>query len=248
MSKDYKDLESYSDVYAYLKNDLSKHERKQFEEAINEDSFLKEAVAGFSLISAEELDLDFKSLHIKKTGSASELKAVAIMFIFIVIIVFVAYWWFLKPESKDESFDNGSVSSYSDEPIQDEESIESVVDSSGVFFVDKDTLDVKGLEKPDDSSLSLKNNASEKPDQGGSVQRKSVEKSSDEKDEKPARTKPRRVEDAKTKVEKVDTSKRVDADSIYSLMNGIDVVIDRHLLDTKSIIISPKDSLLGGNE
>lgn len=250
MSKDYKDLECYSDVYAYLKNDLSEHERKQFEAIVNEDSFLKEAVVGLSLLSADALEHDFKSLRFKKSASGSEVKSGVIISIFIAVVAFAVYWWFLKPESKNESFDNGSLSSYSDEPMQNDENPESVADTSLLFFVDNDTLDVKGLKKSDDSISSLMNTASEKPEREGNVRSKPSEKKSVERNERTTRPKPRRVTEEKTQVEKIDTLKNTNVDSIYPLMNEMDVVVGHSISmpDTMSFIANPTDSFPGRNE
>ncbi|MBN1768154.1 MAG: hypothetical protein JXR50_02870 [Prolixibacteraceae bacterium] len=250
MYKEYKDLECYSDVLAYLKNDLSENERKQFEAIVNEDSFLKEAVDGLSLLSADALEHDFKSLRTKKTASGSGVKAAVIISVFVAVVTFAVYWWFLKPESKNESFDNGSLSSYSDEPILDDENPESVADTSLLFFMDNDTIDVMGLSKSDDSISSLMNNASEKPERQGSVQSKPVEKQSVERNERPTRPKPRRVTEEKTQVEKIDTPKNSYADSIYPLMNEIDVIVGHSIStpDTMNFIANPTDSFPGRDE
>jgi hypothetical protein len=243
MSKDYKDIERYSDVHAYLKNDLSEHERKLFEKIIEEDSFIKEAIDGLSLLSAEELDHDFKSFRIKKAGTISGVKVGVIMFVFVVIIAFAAYWWFFKPKSEDKSFENGS-SSYSDEPIPDKNSLD-FIDSSEVFFIDDDTLDASFIEQSGDSIASMMNNVSEKPVQEGDAQRKSDKKNSVEKEEEPNKPKPRRATEVKMQVEKIDTLKKVDDDSIYPLMNRIEVEVGHSTLmpETKNLIANPNDSL-----
>ena len=250
MSKDYKDLERYSDLYAYLKNNLPEPECKQFQEIINVDPFLKEATEGFSLLSAEELEHDFKSLRIKKSASGSGVKAAVFVSVFVAVVAFAAYWWFLKPESKNESFDNGSLSSYSEEFMLDEDSLEAVVDTSGLLFVDNDTLIVKDEKQTVDSISSLMSNASEKPDEEESVKDKPAEKKSVGRDERPTRPKPRRVTEEKTQVEKIDTPKNTNADSIYPLMNEIDVVVGHSISmpDTMNFMANPTDSFPGRNE
>lgn len=250
MSKDYKDLERYSDLYAYLTNNLPELEHKQFQEIINVDSFLKEATEGFSLLSADALEHDFKSLRFKKSASGTGVKSAVIISVFVAVVTFAVYWWFLKPESKNESFDNSSLSSYSDEPILDDENPESVADTSLLFFMDNDTIDVMGLSKSDDSISSLMNNASEKPERQSSVKSKPVEKQSVERSERPTRPKPRRVTEEKTQVEKIDTHKNLYADSIYPLMNEIDVVVGHSIStpDTMNFIANPTDSFPGREE
>ncbi|MDA3878785.1 MAG: TonB family protein [Prolixibacteraceae bacterium] len=106
MPKEYKDNGMYSELLRYVDNSMSEDERKHIKALLKEDSFLKDAVDGLSLLKIDEIEDDAKSLRFIKSGFSTPNIVVVALFVVALAVFVVFMLFFNKKESADSEVDS----------------------------------------------------------------------------------------------------------------------------------------------